>query len=164
MYKITLKPGKEQSILRFHPWIFSGAIKSIEGNPSEGELVSIFSNKNEFLAKGQYQIGSIAVRILAFADINIDYLFWKERIQQAFTLRMSLGLADSILTNVYRLIHGEGDGMPGLIVDVYDKTAVLQFHTVGMYLVKEHIRKGFARSNRAIALLPFMTKRRDTSL
>src|SRR5512145_866304 len=110
MHKITLKPGKEQSILRFHPWIFSGAIKNIEGNLTEGELVKVYSSKNEFLAIGQYQIGSIAVRIVTFTDVNVDYGFWRQRIQSAFALRMSLNLTDNKITNVYRLIHGEGDG------------------------------------------------------
>lgn len=167
MHKITLKPGKEQSILRFHPWIFSGAIKNIEGNLTEGELVKVFSSKNEFLAIGQYQIGSIAVRIVTFTDVNIDYNFWMQRIQSAFALRMRLSLTDNNLTNVYRLIHGEGDGMPGLIVDIYDKTAVLQFHTVGMFLVKEDIVRALLEvmGNRITAIydksegtLPFKAK------
>jgi 23S rRNA (cytosine1962-C5)-methyltransferase len=150
MHKIILKPGKEQSILRFHPWIFSGAIKSFDENPIEGDLVKVFSSKNEFLATGQYQVGSIAVRILTFTDVPVDYLFWKEKINLAFNLRVNLGLADNKQTNVYRLIHGEGDGLPGLIIDIYDKTAVLQFHTVGMYLVRDQIVK---------ALLEVMNKR-----
>jgi 23S rRNA (cytosine1962-C5)-methyltransferase len=139
MHKIILKPGKEQSILRFHPWIFSGAIKSFDEDLAEGDLVKVFSAKNEFLAIGQYQIGSIAVRIVSFVDVPVAYAFWKERINQAYTMRFNLGLVQNPLTNVYRLIHGEGDGLPGLIIDIYDKTAVIQFHTVGMFLVKEHI-------------------------
>lgn len=167
MHKITLKPGKEQAIFRFHPWIFSGAIKNMEGNLTEGELVKVFSSKNEFLAIGQYQIGSIAVRIVTFADVNIDFSFWKQRIQNAFALRTSLNLVDNKLTNVYRLIHGEGDGMPGLIIDIYNKTAVLQFHTVGMFLVKEDIVRALLEvmGNRITAVydksegtLPFKAK------
>lgn len=167
MHKITLKPGKEPSILRFHPWIFSGAIKNIEGNLTEGELVKVYSSKNEFLAIGQYQIGSIAVRIITFSEENVDYGFWRQRIQNAFALRISLNLTDNNLTNVYRLIHGEGDGMPGLIVDIYDKTAVLQFHTVGMFLVKDDIVRALLEvmGNRITAIydksegtLPFKAK------
>lgn len=139
--KIVLKAGKEQSLLRFHPWVFSGAIKKIYGSPAEGEIVEVYSVNHEFLGVGHYQIGSIAVRILSFDDCLIDYNFWKEKIENAYLLREQLGLSDNQETNVYRLVHGEGDGLPGLIVDFYNGTAVLQTHSVGMYLVREELVK-----------------------
>jgi 23S rRNA (cytosine1962-C5)-methyltransferase len=141
MIKIILKAGKDQSILRYHPWIFSGAIKSIEGKPAEGDLVIVYSVKNEFLAIGHYQIGSIAVRIISFENVDIDYSFWKNKIFQAWQFRKNLGLIENANTNVYRLIHGEGDGLPGLIIDIYNNTAVMQSHSVGMYLVRNEISK-----------------------
>jgi 23S rRNA (cytosine1962-C5)-methyltransferase len=139
--KITLKPGKEQSMLRFHPWIFSGAIKTMDSQPQEGDLVEVYSNKNEFLAKGHYQIGSIAVRVVTFTNETVDYEFWKRKVLKAFQLREKLGLAKSPITDVYRLIHGEGDNMPGLIVDIYGKVAVMQSHSVGMFKIKDTIAK-----------------------
>ena len=142
MIKILLKPGKDQSILRYHPWIFSGAIKTIEGKPAEGELVIVYSDKNEFLAIGHYQIGSIAVRIISFEKVVIDYTFWKNKILQSYQLRKNLGLTDDNNTNVYRLVHGEGDGLPGLIIDIYNNTAIMQSHSIGMY----HVRNEIARA------------------
>jgi 23S rRNA (cytosine1962-C5)-methyltransferase len=139
--KITLKSGKEQSLLRFHPWVFSGAIKSMEGKPQEGDIVEVYSNKNEFLAKGHYQIGSISVRIVTFFQEETDYNFWKSKIFRAYQMRESLGLINNINTTVYRLIHGEGDNMPGLIVDIYSDTAVMQSHSVGMFKIREQLAK-----------------------
>ncbi|MGQ7870325.1 class I SAM-dependent rRNA methyltransferase [Sunxiuqinia sp. sy24] len=139
---ITLKPGKEQSLNRFHPWIFSGAIKYISQELEEGELVRVVSSKDEFLAIGHFQIGSIAVRILSFEDTTIDRDFWKNKLAVALVLRRSLGFTETG-TNVYRLIHGEGDGMPGLIVDFYNGTAVYQAHSVGMYLVRHELAEIF---------------------
>lgn len=139
--KITLKPGKEQSVKRFHPWIFSGAIARIAGKPAEGEWVSVYSSEDEFLAAGHYQIGSIAVRVLTFIDIEPDDNFWKNKIENAWKLRRSLGFDNNTETNVFRLVHGEGDGLPGLIVDFYNGTAVMQSHSVGMYLVREMLVK-----------------------
>jgi 23S rRNA (cytosine1962-C5)-methyltransferase len=141
MHKIFLKSGKEQSIQRFHPWIFSGAIKAIEGNPEEGDLVEIYSNKSEYLATGHYQKGSIAVRIVSFIQETIDQAFWEKKIAKAWQLRSCLQLTNNPDTNVYRLIHGEGDGMPGLIVDVYNNTAVMQSHSVGMYRINRMLAK-----------------------
>jgi len=138
--KVILKSGKEQSIRRYHPWIFSGAIKSIEGKVAEGELVSIYSNNNEFLASGHYQIGSIAVRILTFKPEEINASFWKTRIQQAYNLRLAVNLANNPKNNVFRLVHGEGDDLPGLIIDYYNGTAVVQAHSIGMYLVRNQIK------------------------
>jgi 23S rRNA (cytosine1962-C5)-methyltransferase len=139
MIKITLKSGKDQSILRFHPWIFSGAIKKIEGNPAEGDLVAIHSERDEFLAIGHYQIGSITVRIISFSQVDIDDAFWKNKLCKAYQMRKSLGLAENPHTNVYRLVHGEGDGLPGLIVDIYNNTAIIQAHSIGMYHIRNQI-------------------------
>lgn len=137
--KIVLKSGKDQSVRRYHPWIFSGAIKKIYGTVNEGDLVAVYDNKDEFLALGHYQIGSIAVRILSFKEINIDKDFWRAKISNAYKLRKDFGLAETENNNVYRLVHAEGDGLPGLIIDYYNGTAVLQMHSIGMYLNKEHI-------------------------
>ena len=138
--KIVLKSGKDQSPRRFHPWIFSGAIKKIYGDPIEGDLVDVYDNKDEFLAVGHYQPGSIAVRILSFENIEIDTDFFTDRIKRALNYRRSLGLTGSPDTNVYRLVHAEGDDLPGLIIDFYNGVAVMQMHSVGMY----RLRKEFA--------------------
>lgn len=136
---VILKPGKEQSLLRRHPWIFSGAIHKIDGTLNEGDIVTVVDNKGNFLATGYYQIGSIAVRTLTFKNEAINYVLIKERIARAFQLRKSLNLADNSNNNVYRLIHGEGDELPGLIIDFYNGTAVMQCHTVGAYLLKDMV-------------------------
>ena len=133
MVKIVLKKGKEQSLLRFHPWIFSGAIMRVDGKPQEGDLVEVTDCAGNFMALGHYQVGSITVRVLSFVQRDIDQAFYTERLRQAYELRLSLGLADSERTNAYRLVHGEGDGLPGLVIDVYNGTAVVQMHSVGMY-------------------------------
>ncbi len=137
--KIILKPGKEQSVMRLHPWIFSGAIKKMDGNLHEGDIVEVFSHEREFLALGHYQIGSIAVRIFSFQQVQPDADFWKHKIQNAFNLREFLNLANSTETNVYRLVNGEGDGMPGLIIDYYNGVIVMQMHSVGMYRLRDQI-------------------------
>lgn len=131
--KIYLNPNKEESILRYHPWIFSGAIRRMEGDPEEGDVVEVYSSSKIFLAVGHYQIGSIAVRILSFKQISIDKNFWKERFLSAYRLRKSLKLTGVSRNNTYRLIHGEGDFLPGLIIDIYGQTAVIQAHSVGMH-------------------------------
>lgn len=141
MSKIILKAGKEKSLLRRHPWVFSGAIAQIEGQPAEGDIVKVYSHTQEFLAAGHYQIGSIAVRILSFDERPIDQPFWKERIGQAYRTRIAIGLADNPHNNVYRLVHGEGDDLPGLVIDYYAGVAVVQFHSVGMYRNKDEICK-----------------------
>jgi 23S rRNA (cytosine1962-C5)-methyltransferase len=138
--KIVLKSGKDQSPRRFHPWIFSGAIKKIYGNPVEGDIVDVYDNKDEFLAVGHYQPGSIAVRILSFRKVEPDLNFFRERIKSAVKYRESAGLLNDPDTNVFRLIHAEGDDLPGLIVDFYNGVAVMQMHSVGMY----RMRKDFA--------------------
>jgi len=137
--KIVLKSGKEQSIRRFHPWIFSGAIKKIYGNPVEGDLVDVFDNKDTFLAVGHYQPSSIAVRILSFIQETPDINFFREKIKRAITYRRAIGIIDNPQINVFRLIHGEGDGLPGLIVDYYNGVAVMQMHSIGFYRIRKEI-------------------------
>ncbi|MDL2304540.1 class I SAM-dependent rRNA methyltransferase [Bacteroides sp. OttesenSCG-928-D19] len=163
--KIYLKPKKEESLLRFHPWVFSGAVASTEGKPTEGDLVEIYSSDNRFLGIGHCQIGSIVVRVLSFKPATIDVSFWTERIRSAYKLRRSLGLirtetasasdpsesgtptfwgtaptdGSSMINDTYRLIHGEGDCLPGLIIDIYAHTAVIQAHSVGMHYARKEI-------------------------
>lgn len=131
---IQLKKGKEESLKRFHPWIFSGAILRMDDGIEEGELVKIVTFHREFIAIGHYQIGSIAVRVLSFRDIAIDQEFWKSRLKAALNMRIAIGIADNPTNNTYRLVHGEGDLLPGLIIDCYGKTAVMQAHSVGMHM------------------------------
>ena len=132
--KVFLKPGKEESLKRFHPWVFSGAIARVEGEPEEGEVVDVYTSKKEFIACGHFQIGSIAVRVLSFREEPIDHDYWVRRLQVAKDLRCALGLIGNPRNNTYRLVHGEGDNLPGLIIDVYDHTAVMQAHSAGMHL------------------------------
>lgn len=136
MIQITLNKGKEHSLLRFHPWVFSGAIKKIDGEVKEGELVEVYSSQNQFLGMGHYQIGSIAVRLFSFKKVNPDYDFWKSKIQSAYDFRKQLKLVDNNSTNCYRLCFGEGDGLPGFVIDFYNGTAVFQTHSIGMHLLK----------------------------
>lgn len=131
---IQLKKGKEESLKRFHPWIFSGAILRMDDGIEEGELVKVVTFHREFIAIGHYQIGSIAVRILSFRDITIDQEFWETRLKAALNMRIAIGIADNPTNNTYRLVHGEGDLLPGLIIDCYGKTAVMQAHSVGMHV------------------------------
>jgi len=162
--KVVLKSGKDQSLKRFHPWVFSGAIKKMYGAVNEGDLVTVFSNKDEFLGIGHYQIGSIAIRIVSFVEVVPDYDFWKSKIESAWNLRKSLGYTESVETNVFRLVHAEGDEMPGLIVDFYNGTAVMQMHSIGMYLIREELVKALqevmgeklkAVYNKSAKTLPF---------
>lgn len=136
---IQLKKGKEGSLKRFHPWIFSGAILQMDEGIEEGELVKVVTFDREFVAIGHYQIGSIAVRILSFRDINIDQEFWRSRLKAALDMRIAIGIADNPTNNTYRLVHGEGDSLPGLIIDCYGKTAVMQAHSVGMHVERLHV-------------------------
>ena len=138
---VILKPKKEQSLKRFHPWIFSGAIQYIDREPEEGELVRVVSSQNEFLGIGHYQVGSITIRIVSFDDVEIDDNFWMKKIKNALNLRKKLGFLENEQTNVFRLIHGEGDGMPGLILDYYNKTVVFQAHSIGMYLIRKQLTR-----------------------
>ncbi len=137
--KVFLKPKKEESLKRYHPWIFSGAIAKIEGTPEEGETVEVYTSDKQFIALGHYQIGSITIRVLSFRKEKIDAHFWKTKIEQAYALRKAIGLAPSPHNNTFRLIHGEGDGLPGLIIDIYDHTAVIQAHSVGMHVNRKQI-------------------------
>ena len=149
MYKtVYLKKGKEESLGRFHPWVFSGAIHHIDGRPEEGDVVRVVSADGRFLAVGHIQIGSIAVRVLSFEDIAIDQSFWKQRLTAAYDVRKSIfpqwSNDNGLLTNAFRLVHGEGDGLPGLVIDVYDRTAVMQAHSVGMHVSRNEIADALA--------------------
>jgi len=137
--KIILKSGKDQSIRRYHPWIFSGAIKKVYGNPVEGDVVDVYDNKDDFLAVGHYQAGSIAVRILSFAEVDPDMDFFWVRLKSALKYRETIGLTSDPQTNVFRLVNAEGDSMPGLIIDYYNGVAVMQMHSVGMYRMRNEI-------------------------
>lgn len=139
MKKIFLKKGKDESLKRFHPWVFSGAIARADEQIEEGELVQVINSENKFIAIGHAQIGSIAVRVLTFKNEPINTDFWRHRLEVAYDLRRSIGLAGSTDTNCYRLVHGEGDNLPGLIIDVYDRTAVMQAHSVGMHVCRMQI-------------------------
>jgi len=141
MITIQLKPKKEESLQRFHPWVFSGAIHRIEGKPAEGDLVEVLDSNRNFLAIGHYQIGSIAVRVVSFENVPVTDDFWSRKIQWAYAMRKSLGLVAPGVNNTYRLVHGEGDSLPGLIVDVYDETAVMQAHSIGMHEIREVLAK-----------------------
>jgi 23S rRNA (cytosine1962-C5)-methyltransferase len=136
---VILKKGKEESLQRFHPWIFSGAIQRIEGKPEEGDIVTVYTSQREFIARGHVQVGSIAVRVLTFNDEPIDQAFWNRRIATAYDLRERTGISSREDNNTYRLVHGEGDNLPGLIVDIYGDTAVMQAHSVGMHVNRMNI-------------------------
>ena len=150
MITVQLKPKKEESLLRFHPWVFSGAIQRIDGKPVEGELVEVIDNQGHFLAIGHYQIGSITVRVVSFEYEKIDTDFWFKKINQAYLVRVALGLVNPPTNNTYRLVHGEGDLLPGLIVDIYDDTAVFQAHSVGMHLIRQTIAEAIVAAVPAV--------------
>ena len=139
MVNIYLKPKKEESLLRFHPWVFSGAIGRMDGQPVEGDWVRVLDHEGRFLGAGHYQVGSIAVRILSFSDCEADRSWWERRIGRAFRLRQTLGLVRPGENDTFRLVHGEGDQLPGLVVDVYGETAVMQAHSVGMHQERQLI-------------------------
>ena len=139
MKKLYLKRGKEESLLRFHPWVFSGAIAQADDDLKDGDLVRVLTNHGDFIAVGHFQMGSIAVRVLSFRDVDIDADFWASRLASALKVRQSIGIADNPKNNTYRLVHGEGDNLPGLIIDVYDRTAVMQAHSIGMHLQRKQI-------------------------
>lgn len=141
---IVLKRGKAESLRRFHPWVFSGAIQTLPDDLREGEIVRVEDVSSQFLAVGHYQIGSIAIRILSFEDVVVDDAFWDERLSEALMLRRALNLlrADN---NIFRLVHGEGDRLPGLIVDIYGETAVMQAHSVGMHYARHQIAQSLQR-------------------
>ena len=140
MYKqVYLKPRKQESLLRFHPWIFSGALAGMDDGIEEGEVVRVITHEGQFIAVGHYQIGSIAVRVLSFRDITIDSTFWRSRLEAALLMRQRIGIADNPNNNTFRLVHGEGDNLPGLIIDCYGETAVMQAHSVGMHYCRQEI-------------------------
>ena len=142
IHKVILKRGKEESLARRHPWVFSGAIERIEpcnGELIEGDIVDVYGRNGDFLARGHYQIGSITVRVLTFEQESIDAAWWEQRIRIARDVRRSISLLDNPATTCYRLIHGEGDSLPGLVVDIYGSTAVVQCHSVGMFHAREMI-------------------------
>ena len=142
MYKsVYLKRGKEDSLKRFHPWIFSGAINSMDENIEDGDIVRVFTNDNAFIATGFFQIGSIAVRVLSFSDIEINDEFWYRRLSAAYSMRKALGIINEDYNTTFRLFHGEGDYIPGLIVDCYGDTAVMQAHNVGIHVFRHDICK-----------------------
>jgi 23S rRNA (cytosine1962-C5)-methyltransferase len=140
MYKnIYLKRGKEDSLKRFHPWVFSGAIQRKDDGIEEGDIVNVITSDDKFIAVGHYQEGSITVRVLSFKNIEINDDFWSSRLSSALEMRRSIGIADNAENNTYRLVHGEGDNLPGLIIDVYGETAVMQAHSIGMHLCRKEI-------------------------
>lgn len=140
MYKqVYLKPRKQESLLRFHPWIFSGALAGMDDGIEEGEVVRVITHEGQFIAVGHYQIGSIAVRVLSFRDITIDGAFWRSRLEAALLMRQRIEIADNPNNNTFRLVHGEGDNLPGLIIDCYGETAVMQAHSVGMHYCRQEI-------------------------
>ncbi len=165
---IYLKKGKEESLRRYHPWVFSGAVQRIEHGVVDGDLVRVISDSGEFIAIGHYQEGSIMVRVLSFKDEPIDVQFWKSRLESALRMRDAIGLSSSERgDNIYRLVHGEGDMMPGLIIDVYGQTAVLQSHSIGMHLCRHDIAKALHQSlkgrvcniyYKSETTLPFLTE------
>ena len=139
MVKVILKKGRDESLRRFHPWVFSGAVAQVQGHPAEGDVVAVCSAQGETLAAGHWQIGSIAVRILSFDGDPLAPGFWEEAIGRAYAAREAEGLAHSSVTDCYRLVHGEGDGLPGLIIDYYAGVCVLQAHSVGMFRARNAI-------------------------
>ena len=136
---IILRKGKEESLKRFHPWVFSGAVHHTEGDPAEGDIVEVLNNEGRFVALGHWQVGSIAVRVLTFNRQKIDLEFWKKRLTTALDVRKSIGVAGTPYNNMYRLVHGEGDNLPGLIIDIYGENAVMQAHSVGMHVSRMQI-------------------------
>ncbi len=153
MHKVYLKSGKEESLKRFHPWVFSGAISKVEGKVQEGDIVDVYTSANEFIARGHYQVGSIMVRVLTFNELEaIDATFLKNRLQEAYLKRVAIGINSCHNNNTYRLVHGEGDNLPGLVIDIYNHTAVMQAHSAGMH---------FQRMEIARALMEVMVERID---
>ena len=137
MKRIILHKGKEKSLLRFHPWVFSGAVAKMDRGIGNGEIVEVCDHTGAFLALGHYHDNSIAVRVFSFEPVTPDYNFWRDKLLRAFRFRQSIGLTDNPDTTMYRLVNGEGDGLPGLIIDLYDGNAVLQFHSFGMYQLRD---------------------------
>jgi 23S rRNA (cytosine1962-C5)-methyltransferase len=145
MIKITLKKGRDESLRRFHPWVFSGAIAEVHGNPAEGDVVAVHASDGSFLAYGHYQVGSIAVRVLSFDESAVRADFWETMLARALQVRVSCGLHGNVHTNCYRLVHGEGDNLPGLIIDYYDGVCVMQAHSAGMFRAKKQITEALQK-------------------
>jgi len=154
--QLFLKKGREESLLRFHPWVFSGAVGQLKGTPEEGDVVAVHAHNGDFLAVGHYQQGSITVRVLSFAPCPVDASFWENALRKALLLREACGLTvgaapapneakGAPLTTCYRLVHGEGDFLPGLIIDIYDDTAVMQCHSIGMFRARQDIAKALLK-------------------
>ena len=165
--QIQLRKGKDESLKRFHPWVFSGAIQRMDEGIEEGELVQVVNERGGFIAVGHYQQGSIAVRVLTFSEVTIDEAFWQSRLRSALQMRQAIGIADNDENNTYRLAHGEGDLLPGLIIDVYGQTAVMQAHSIGMHRVRKELAQALvAVMGERVAhvyyksetTLPFMTE------
>ena len=150
MYTFTLRRGKAESLKRFHPWVFSGAIDRCDGKPQEGDVVRVVSHEGEMLGYGHCQIGSIAVRMLTFSEEPVDDAFWQQRLAEVFRMRKALQLSGREDNNIYRLVHGEGDRLPGLVVDVYGRTAVMQAHSVGMHVSRETIAKALVAASKGL--------------
>ena len=164
--QVRLRKGKDESLKRFHPWVFSGAIQSLDDGIEEGDVVRVVTFTGDFIAVGHYQQGSIAVRVLSFSDVLIDDEFWHLRLSSALQMRLSIGIAGNPQNNTYRLVHGEGDNLPGLIIDVYDHTAVMQAHSIGMHRCRKEVAKALSEvmesrvANiyyKSETTLPFMT-------
>ena len=164
--QVRLRKGKDESLKRFHPWVFSGAIQSLDDGIEEGDVVRVVTFTGDFIAVGHYQQGSIAVRVLSFSDVLIDDEFWHSRLSSALQMRLSIGIAGNPQNNTYRLVHGEGDNLPGLIIDVYDHTAVMQAHSIGMHRCRKEVAKALSEvmesrvANiyyKSETTLPFMT-------
>ncbi len=146
MITLQLKKKKEESLKRFHPWIFSGAIARMEREPEEGEVVRVITDSGEYICHGHYQIGSIAVRVLSFDESEvIDQQFWENRLRIAYQMRVAIGVAECPNNTTYRLVHGEGDNLPGLVVDIYGKTAVMQAHSAGMHMHRQDIANAIVK-------------------
>ena len=141
MTNLYLNKGKEESLRRYHPWVFSGAVHHIEGEPKEGDFVRVLTHDGTFIAVGHWQIGSIAVRVLSFLDEEINHQFWTNKLATAYEMRKAIGVAKNPQNSTYRLVHGEGDNLPGLVVDMYGETAVMQAHSVGMHNNRMDIAK-----------------------
>ena len=141
MLNLYLNKGKDESLRRFHPWVFSGAVNHIDGQTSEGDLVRVLTHQGEFVAVGHWQIGSIAVRVLSFENEPIDHKFWVNKLATAYDVRRTIGVAGTNENTTYRLVHGEGDNLPGLVIDMYGRTAVMQAHSVGMHVCRKDIAK-----------------------
>ncbi len=152
MYKtIYLKQGKDESLRRYHPWVFSGAIERMDSDVAEGDTVRVVTHSGAFIAIGHYQQGSIAVRVLSFSDVEINEAFWLQRLTAAYNKRQCIGLTPTDTNpSCYRLVHGEGDSLPGLVIDCYGATAVMQAHSSGMHLARHLIASAIIQATTTV--------------